>query len=47
MDSKILGLLNTLKESCHEAISGLWDKSNDGFEAMIEIIEELEELTQS
>lgn len=37
-------LLAILKASCEEALDGTWDRSDDGFEAMITIIEKLEAL---
>ena len=31
--------LETLRSSCEEALDGRWDRSDDGFEAMIEVAE--------
>lgn len=44
MDKLIIkATLETLYASCHEALTGDWDKSDDGFEAMMYSIEELAE----
>lgn len=37
----LLNRLNILKTSCEEALDETWDKSDEGFEAMIYIIDEL------
>ncbi len=37
----VLNRLNVLKLSCEEALDETWDKSDDGFEAMIDVIDEL------
>jgi hypothetical protein len=33
--------LKTLRRSCQEALSGEWDKTDEGFKAMIESIDEV------
>lgn len=39
----VLNRLNILKLSCQEALDETWDKTDDGFEAMIDIIDEIAE----
>lgn len=39
----VLNRLNILKLSCQEALDETWDKSDDGFEAMINIIDQIAE----
>ena len=42
----ILIRLNVLKLSCEEALDETWDKSDEGFEAMIDIIDQIAEKFQ-
>ena len=39
---KIKELLNHLRQDCRMALNGSWDKSDSGFEAMLDTIVELE-----
>ena len=40
--NKIKELLNHLRKDCEMALNGAWDKSDSGFEAMLDTIVELE-----
>ena len=42
----VLNRLSILKLSCEEALDETWDKSDDGFEAMIDIIDQIAEKFQ-
>lgn len=42
----IIEELDSLVACCDEAISDEWDKSDEGFEAMIECLENLKKLIQ-
>lgn len=39
--NEILSVLETLKEDAEMALEGTWDKSDDGFEAQITLIDKI------
>lgn len=44
---KILELLEHLETDCNMALSDTWDRSDEGFEAMLIVIEEIKDLIKT